>query len=59
MSEVVIKRGEYNGKPTIELYRHAGDKYPFSFGYGKAKLIQDALDKDPQFLKKYVEESKS
>ena len=57
-TDVVITKGEYNGKPTIELYKNEKDRYPFSFGYGKAKLIADALEKDPDFLKKFVQENK-
>jgi hypothetical protein len=32
-------RGEYNGRPTITLRRSEDDKYPFSFGAAKARLI--------------------
>ena len=55
--DVIITRGQYNGKPTIELYKNENDRYPFSFGYGKALLIQNALKKDPDFLNKYLAEN--
>jgi len=53
----IITRGEYNGKPTIELYKNDKDRYPFSFGYGKAALIQSALKKDPDFINRFLEEN--
>lgn len=36
--------GEYNGKPTITLRRSEDDKYPFTFGQSKARLILEHLD---------------
>jgi hypothetical protein len=49
----VVERGEFKGKPLIILKRNAEDKYPFSFGVSKAKLILDNLDE----IKKFVEEN--
>lgn len=43
--------GEYNGKPTITLKRTDEDKYPFTFGAGKARLIVQHFDA----IKKFVE----
>jgi hypothetical protein len=36
--------GEYKGRPVITLKRDAEDRYGFSFGLGKAKLILDNLE---------------
>ena len=49
----IVERGEYKGKPLLILKRSEEDKYPFSFGVSKAKLILDNLDE----IRKFVEES--
>jgi len=47
-----VEKTEYKGKPVLVLKRNEDDRYPFSFGYSKAKLILDSLDE----IKKFVEE---
>jgi len=42
---VVVKYGEYKGNKTISLYRDEYDRFPFTFGVAKAKLIKEAIDK--------------
>ncbi len=49
----MIERGEYKGKPLIIMKRNEEDKYPFSFGLSKAKLILENIDE----IKKFVEEN--
>ena len=49
----MIERGEYKGKPLIIIKRNEDDKYPFSFGVSKAKLILDNIEE----IKKFVEEN--
>ncbi len=49
----IVERGEYKGKPLIILKRNEDDKYPFSFGVSKARLILDNLEE----IKKFVEEN--
>ena len=51
--EYMVERGEYKGKPLIIIKRSEDDKYPFSFGVSKAKLILDNLEE----IKKFVEEN--
>jgi hypothetical protein len=51
--DYMIERGEYKGKPLIIIKRSEDDKYPFSFGVSKAKLILDNLEE----IKKFVEEN--
>lgn len=51
----MIERSEYNGKPIIVLKRNETDKYPFSFGVSKAKLILENLDE----IKKFVQENET
>jgi len=41
---VVVKYGEYNGHKTISLLRDEWDRFPFTFGIAKAKLIKEAID---------------
>ncbi len=50
----MIERGEFKGKPLLILKRSEDDKYPFSFGLGKARLIVENLEE----IKKFVEEHK-
>ena len=49
---MVAERGDFNGKPVITLKRGEGDKYPFSFGLSKARLILENLEE----IKKFVAE---
>jgi hypothetical protein len=49
----MVERTEYKGKPVIILRRDPEDKFPFSFGVAKAKLILENL----QEIQKFVEEN--
>jgi len=49
----MIERSEYKGKPIIIIRRNEEDKYPFTFGLSKAKLILENLEE----IKKFVEEN--
>lgn len=49
----MIERSEYKGKPIIIIKRDEEDKYPFSFGITKARLILDNIEE----IKKFVEEN--
>lgn len=57
--KVVIERGEYKGSPTVSIREDTAEqrRYPFSFGMGKAKLLLKALEQEPDFIKKFVEEN--
>lgn len=50
----MIERSEFKGKPVLILKRNEEDKYPFSFGISKARLIMENIDE----IKKFVEENK-
>ncbi|HLD36873.1 MAG: hypothetical protein HZA49_10725 [Planctomycetes bacterium] len=50
----MVERTEYKGNPIIVLKRDENDKFPFSFGLSKAKLILENLEE----IKKFVEEGK-
>ena len=47
----MVEISEFKGKPVIILRRSEDDKYPFSFGMMKAKLILENLEE----IKKFVE----
>ena len=49
----MIEKGEYKGKPLLIIKRDENDKYPFSFGLSKAKLILENIDE----IRKFVEEN--
>jgi hypothetical protein len=49
----MIERSEFKGKPLIILKRNEEDKYPFSFGMSKARLILENIEE----IKKFVEEN--
>ena len=57
--KVVIERGEYKGNATISIRKDTEelDKYPFTFGMAKAKLLLQALKQEPDFLEKFVGET--
>lgn len=57
--KVVIENSEYRGNPTVSIRTDTEEqyRYPFSFGLGKAKLLLQALEQEPDFLKKFVEEN--
>ena len=56
--KVVIERGEYKGNATISIRKDTEeiDRYPFSFGLAKAKLLLQALKQEPDFLEKFISE---
>ena len=47
-----VERSEYKGKPLLVLKRREDDKFPFSFGLSKARLILENIDA----IKKFVDE---
>ena len=50
----IIERSEFKGKPTLVIRRNEEDKYPFSFGMAKAKLILENIEE----IKKFVADNK-
>lgn len=49
----MIERSEFKGKPVLILKRDENDKYPFSFGLSKARLILANVEE----IKKFVVEN--
>ena len=52
-SNMAVERTEYKGQPVIILKRNDNDKYPFSFGLSKARLIIEYFEE----IKKFVAEN--
>ena len=50
---MLTERTEYKGQPVLILKRNENDKYPFSFGLSKARLILEGLEE----IKKFVAEN--
>lgn len=48
-----ISRTEFKGKPVLVIKRDADDKYPFSFGLTKAKMILENIEE----IKRFVEDN--
>ncbi|MEW5996029.1 MAG: hypothetical protein AB1657_00330 [Candidatus Micrarchaeota archaeon] len=48
----IVEYGEYKGNRLIILKRTEDDKYPFSFGKGKARLIVENFEA----IKRFAEE---
>ena len=46
----MVERSEYNGKPILVLRRSEEDKFPFSFGINKAKLIMENYEEIKKFV---------
>lgn len=40
----LVEESEFKGNPMIVLKRDDADRYPFSFGLSKAKLVLESVD---------------
>ena len=45
----MVERSEFKGKPVLVIRRSEDDKYPFSFGLTKAKMIIENLEEIKRF----------
>jgi hypothetical protein len=52
----MVERSEFKGKPILVLKRDEEDKYPFSFGLSKARLIIEHFEDVKKFVEEYKEE---
>ena len=50
---MVAERSEYKGRPVLVLKRSEDEKFPFSFGLAKAKMVLENIEE----IKKFVEEN--
>jgi hypothetical protein len=48
---MLVERSEYKGKPVLVLKRSEDEKFPFSFGLAKAKMVLEAIEAIKQFVK--------
>lgn len=48
-----VKIGEYKGHKTISLMRDENDRWPFTFGVTKARLIVENFDAIKKFVEKF------
>jgi len=46
---MVVEYGEYKGNKLITLKKDENDKYPFSFGKAKAKLVVQYFEEVKKF----------
>lgn len=58
MSEEVLE-SEYNGRPVLVLKINNEDRFPFSFGLRKAKIILEHIDDIKKFVEKHESDEKS
>ncbi len=45
-----VEKSEYRGNPIIILRRSEDDRFPFSFGLSKARLIVENLEEITKFV---------
>ena len=50
---MIINESEFKGNPTLQLKRGEDEKYPFSFGLTKAKMILESLPEIQAFVDKH------
>lgn len=53
----MVEKSEYKGKPVLILKRDENDKYPFSFGLTKARLILENIEEIKKFVVENTEEA--
>ncbi len=51
--------GEFKGNVVLTLKRNEDDKYPFTFGLSKAKLILDHYEDIKKFYEEYKDKGKT
>jgi hypothetical protein len=49
----MVERSVFKDKPVLIIRRSEDDKFPFSFGMSKARLILENIDE----IKKFVEDN--
>lgn len=50
---MIVERSEFKGKPVLIIKRSEDEKFPFSFGLTKARMILENIEE----IKKFVEEN--
>jgi len=49
----IVEESEYKGNPVLVLKNTDEDRYPFSFGVKKAKLMLEHLEDIRKFVEKH------
>lgn len=47
---MIIERSEYKGNPILVIKRNEDDKFPFSFGVSKAKMMIENIEEIKKFV---------
>jgi len=50
---MIVEESVYKGSPILKLMRSEDERYPFSFGLTKAKMIIECIN----IIKKFVEKN--
>jgi len=50
---MIIQESEYKGKAILVIKRNEDEKYPFSFGLAKAKIILESIEDIKAFVEKH------
>ena len=50
---MIVEQTEFKGKPVLILKRTEDEKFPFSFGLTKAKMMLESIEE----IKKFVAEN--
>ncbi len=53
----IASESEYKGNPMLVIKNSEEDKFPFSFGLKKAKLILEQIENIKKFVEKYDKKS--
>jgi len=48
----IVEESEYKGNPVIVLKNNEDDRYPFTFGLKKAKLVLEHIEDIKKFVEK-------
>lgn len=55
----IVEESEYKGNPLLVLKNNEEDRYPFSFGIKKAKLVIEHIEDIKKFIAKYDKQEKA
>jgi len=50
---MIVQESEYKGKAILVIKRNEDEKYPFSFGLAKAKIILESIEDIKAFVEKH------
>ena len=47
---MIVERSEYKGKPILVIKRSEDERFPFSFGMAKARMILESIEEIKKFV---------